>query len=174
MPAEQGADHERPEPQVDLGQPEGGRVRGQDDVAAEDQADPAGQAQALHARDHRDGTRPHREHDLAQQAPALVDLQPGRVRRHLHEVGPRAEDLLARTRHQHDAGVPGVAQRGEHAAEHLTVEGVPLGLAVEVEPQHQALAGHGKVAHCCPPSASGRCTTGPSMTSSSQASQARE
>jgi hypothetical protein len=92
VPAEQRADHERPQAAVHLGQAEGGGVRRQHQVAAQHQPHAAGQAQPLHRRDDRHRAGAHRQHHLAQQPRALVHLEAGGVRRHVAEVHAGAED----------------------------------------------------------------------------------
>ncbi len=153
MPAQQGADHERPQAQVDLGQAERRVVGRHDQVAAQHQPDPAGEAQPLHAGHDRDGAGAHRQHHLAQQPAALVHLQAGGVRGHLHQVGARAEDPLPGAGDEHDPGVARLPDRSEHRAQHVAGQRVALGLAVDVQPEHAALGGHLQVAHGGPSSA---------------------
>ena len=121
VPGKQGADHERPQPAVDLGQPEGRGVAREHDVAAHRQADPAGEAHPLHPRDDRHRALAHRDHEPRQAAAPLVLLEAGRVVGHHREVGTRAEDPLAGGRHDHHAGRSSAAapdDRGQQRLHH--------------------------------------------------------
>src|SRR5206468_2867322 len=130
VPEDERRDHEGEQPELDLGRPELRVLRGDDDVAAEREAESASERVAVEARDERLRRALHGLEERDVRRAPLVPREEA-VALHRGEVAAGTERLLARARDDDRADL--VVRAGEldaslQALERRLVERVPLGL----------------------------------------------
>ena len=117
VPVDQRHDHEREEPDVDLGRAEPGGVLGDDEVASEGDAERAGEDVAGRGDDRRLAQLAELDEDLREEPGGEVLVGGRRIRREAAEVAARREDLLVGGGEHHDASVVVFLDRAKRVQE---------------------------------------------------------